>query len=334
MKFVSTMSALATAAAAVTMVVAADDHLQMMDSRGLVADGMAPTGLAPRGLKKHHKKNKKPSKAHGEQSTKAPKSNNKAPHSSKKESLSKRLAFINKLTLPAAPSHGLRSSEGTGYDGNSTRAIDGASVMSFVGDISGQDRYDVLNSVLLAQLAANKAYNREDQTVEWYHMYSEVLENVGWVVPKFTFDKFQASGAKFSMNKVLLKIITDIAGANDMKKAALEGVMEAVEALDGEEGDSKHVFSKEAVKDGKGNFQLGVASSVNGVISLDLGTVRFKSTNTKSKVLWMEFDTSTTDFYNGYEQLTLDDELYGEIRTAVLKKLGKNAKNKIANIEI
>ena len=51
--------------------------------------------------------------------------------------------------------------------------------MSFTENLSGQNKEDVLNSTLLAQLAANKKYDRKSQHDEWYMFYMKVLENVG-----------------------------------------------------------------------------------------------------------------------------------------------------------
>lgn len=42
-----------------------------------------------------------------------------------------------------------------------------------------------MNSTLLAQLAANKKFDRETDTANWYSEYANVLETVGWVVTSF-----------------------------------------------------------------------------------------------------------------------------------------------------
>jgi len=59
--------------------------------------------------------------------------------------------------------------------------VDAASVVTFVDGLSQQQKEDVLNSTLLAQLATNKQHNRERDMVGWYGTYRSVLEQVGWV---------------------------------------------------------------------------------------------------------------------------------------------------------
>jgi hypothetical protein len=61
-----------------------------------------------------------------------------------------------------------------------------ASVVSFADGVTGQQKEDLLNSTLLAQLAANGRFDRERDTPNWYELYRTVLNGVGWrseVVP-------------------------------------------------------------------------------------------------------------------------------------------------------
>jgi hypothetical protein len=55
-----------------------------------------------------------------------------------------------------------------------------ASVVSFADGVTGQQKEDLLNSTLLAQLAANHRFDREKDTLNWYEAYRTVLRGVGW----------------------------------------------------------------------------------------------------------------------------------------------------------
>lgn len=57
-----------------------------------------------------------------------------------------------------------------------------ASVVTFTDGIYGQQREDLLNCCLLAQLSANKQHDRERATLDWYAHYRTVLSTVGWRV--------------------------------------------------------------------------------------------------------------------------------------------------------
>jgi hypothetical protein len=58
--------------------------------------------------------------------------------------------------------------------------VGGASVAAFTDGIYGQQREDLLNSTLLAQLSANQAHAREGDTLDWYAWYRRVLLKLGW----------------------------------------------------------------------------------------------------------------------------------------------------------
>lgn len=58
--------------------------------------------------------------------------------------------------------------------------VAGATVAAFTDGIYGQQREDLLNSTLLAQLSANQRQARERDTLSWYAWYRTVLLKLGW----------------------------------------------------------------------------------------------------------------------------------------------------------
>jgi hypothetical protein len=84
--------------------------------------------------------------------------------------------------------------------------IDKGSVVAFTADVAGQNREDVLNSTLLAQLAADKANNRESDVMGWYATYSGVLAKLGWVSQGFNWQKYTAQKMSFTMDEAVLEI--------------------------------------------------------------------------------------------------------------------------------
>ena len=88
--------------------------------------------------------------------------------------------------------------------------VNDGSLVSFVAGVDKQFQEDVLNSTLLAQLAANKKFDREQDSRNWYTFYKTVLENVGWTLQGFGFTQFNVSGGSFSCDKAVLEILTAI----------------------------------------------------------------------------------------------------------------------------
>ena len=63
--------------------------------------------------------------------------------------------------------------------------VDAGSLVCFNSDVHSQQKEDVLESTLLAQLAANKKYDRFAAPKNWYVFYNKVLGKVGWLAQGF-----------------------------------------------------------------------------------------------------------------------------------------------------
>jgi hypothetical protein len=105
-----------------------------------------------------------------------------------------RLAFISSLDIGKLPeTDPLQASAAVG-DGQITFFVAGlpeqqkvsltlhprSSLCSF-----GNSQEDVMNSTLLAQLAANKKTDRLTDPAGWYEAYRDVLENLYWTTTSF-----------------------------------------------------------------------------------------------------------------------------------------------------
>ena len=91
------------------------------------------------------------------------------------------------LAVPNAALMALVPKELSLRDDKPAAFVDGGSTVSFISGIPVLRQKDVLNATLLAQLAANKKYDREKETEQWYGFYRDVLENIGWVIQSFSF---------------------------------------------------------------------------------------------------------------------------------------------------
>lgn len=63
----------------------------------------------------------------------------------------------------------------------SSRALlAGSSVVAFVPGVEPQDQIDIMNSLALAQLSADKRFNRVHQVKGWFEAFVNTLVDVGW----------------------------------------------------------------------------------------------------------------------------------------------------------
>ena len=246
--------------------------------------------------------------------------------------MNERLTYLAELEIEH-PSYGLLDQpSGLKMDETKPEAyVDGGGLVSFVAGVSEEHRSDVLNSTLLAQLAANKAFDREKQTVDWYRKYREVLEKVGWVVENFDFTRFKAGGSTFDGDAVVASVLEAIATKDDKK--IVKQTIDAVRALD--DGDGRlTIWNQESHELDKGNFQISVCAEADDVVAMKLGAFYFSTKDNVTRVLWFRFSSSKTEFYKGAQTVTLNEEVYEQVRKVVLKKLGKSAEDYVGNLDI
>lgn len=242
------------------------------------------------------------------------------------------LAFINTITLaePDASLAALAGEAAAVTEGDKAGYVDAGSLVSFVAGVPLQHKQDVLNSTLLAQLAASAQYSREKQTAEWYAYYRNVLENIGWVIGKFSYTDYSSSGAQFTADKVILKILEAIATGNDL--AVVAATMEALNSL-GDDDPAVKIFETSSHTANDGTFQIAAAAESDGVVVLKIGAFGFSTTQTVTRVLWFRFETGMTKFYKGDEVINLDDQIYAQVRQAVIEKLGDKAITFVKNLK-
>ncbi len=209
--------------------------------------------------------------------------------------------------------------------------VDDGSLVTFVAGISAQNQADVLNSTLLAQLAANKKFDREKNTVNWYAFYRNVLENVGWVVQAFQFEKQDIGGASATVDKFVVDMLVSIAADNEMEAVTL--AMKALKNLPAK--DNRIVlFDHSTHSDSNGNFQIAACSENGGQVAMKIGAFYFSSSKNVDRLLWYDFSASHTSIYKAVQAMTLNQEVFGQVRDAVKTKLGGNARNFVADLDI
>lgn len=130
-----------------------------------------------------------------------------------------------------------------------------------------------MDSVLLAQLAADKKFSKTEQTAEWYKFYSDVLVNVGWITTGFrcarslslasyiaepchSFNKVQNAEQSGSVNKIVLELMTILLTGPELALFKL-----SVESLKGNDG-AIRLFDNSAKSGKAADFHAGVCRYV------------------------------------------------------------------------
>jgi hypothetical protein len=212
------------------------------------------------------------------------------------------------------------------------------SLDSFVAGVSQQRQEDVLNSLLLAQRVAQKAFPAENQILEWYQKYFEVLTRIGWVFENKGFTNYNTVGRKFEMNAAVIEIIgAAIASATGVGAAAalllLQKTLTAVQNLADDDGRIV-AFEKNIKTTTKANFQLGIATENNGAISIISSAFILETSEKSKKILF--FKTNKEDFAFKFNiiKATINDAVYSEARNTIKTKLVGDINQYITDLDI
>ena len=111
--------------------------------------------------------------------------------------------------------------------------VNNQSIVSFVAGVSEQNRQDILNSTLLAQLAADKTTENVDDLKAWYKQYTEVLTNIGWVIEQNEFTDFQSGSDEFEMNTAIMGIMGAVVDPTQI--SLITKTLESVKSLGDDE---------------------------------------------------------------------------------------------------
>jgi hypothetical protein len=210
-------------------------------------------------------------------------------------------------------------------------AVDVGSIVAFTDGVDATEKEDVLYAVQLAQRAASKKFDRFDQTPDWYRVYTDVLENVGWATQQFNLQKQAQDRGDFHMDEAALKVITAVATQNYL--GVLETALGALSKMADEHG-TITLFDFQALAQQSGNFQLGsVVKSANGALTMALGAFFFRNVDKRTKFLFFRWGENEVEFWAAAQVMTLNGDTYDRVRGEIRDKMRETAAHYVAAID-
>jgi hypothetical protein len=127
------------------------------------------------------------------------------------------------------PSDGSAEGQPPPISDETRAAVNAGSIVSFVSGLGAEQMSDVLYSTQLAQRAASTKFDRFAQTKEWYGLYADVLDRLGWVGEGLASSQRDTSAGAFSMDKAALDVIAAVAAGGQL--AILVKTLDALKKL-------------------------------------------------------------------------------------------------------
>lgn len=209
-------------------------------------------------------------------------------------------------------------------------AVVAGSVIVFDDSVTGQHHRDTLESVLLAQLAASAKADRHKDPSNWYKAHQKVLETIGWVVDTSSaMRRYFPPGTRFSMANVVTDLFERKLGPEDLYliKHALSTFRRDTT------GPAQVVFECPSHSGGIGNFQCGLVTETGDTLNLQLGRFDFNCPTHVTRLALEEFPRDAS-FRAGFISLTLNEEAYSAVRTAVHSKVESRFQGSVAQLAL
>ncbi len=202
-------------------------------------------------------------------------------------------------------------------EGKSVGAVVAGSLVAFAPGVSALHRQDVLQSLLLAQLAANAKAERHKDPGAWFQAYRGVLEQVAWVLEaSSTTTRYLPQVSRFSATTVVNDVFRRQVAADE-----LAHVTDVVNNYRADlNGASQLVFECPSHSGGIGNFQVALAREENSVLSLRIAQVSFNAPQHVTRLMLEEF-TNTAQFKVGFLDLIQNEEVYAKLRSTIATKV-------------
>lgn len=210
--------------------------------------------------------------------------------------------------------------------------VNGGSLTSFTQNLSGQNKSDVKNSTLFAQLAADYAFSRYTAPMDWYMKYTEVLGTIGWNQPAFVFDTYKTDGTTVRLDKAVLGILAAIATGDEL--AVVAATMEGLESL-GDDSKQMLIWDSNSNSGSNGNFQIfPVDTTPNGDVVMILDGMQFNASSSQYRFLWWTWETNSITIRRAANKFVLNEDVYQKVRAQVIDRLGEYAEELVAEIPL
>lgn len=244
--------------------------------------------------------------------------------------------YVQKLQLPAQAKgrEGLETVD-YAFDAAKNQAmVVGSDIVSFVQGVTPEQREDIVNSSLLAQLGAKKKVTDPTQIYDWYNVYFDVLSQIGWVIQDQGFSTYSESGEGFQAHEAILKVATALLGPG---ATALVAVMTTLEALKAMSADSPWMtlFNRESQSANTARFQVTLAEQTkDNQFLVSLMAFGLEAKKTLTQVLFFKLETSEASLKHYSGKVTIDTDVLSSIRQDIKNRLTGFAKGYVKQLPI
>jgi hypothetical protein len=229
---------------------------------------------------------------------------------------------LGKVSTQSAPmARTARSSSISRQNGNDPAAVLGSTIAAYDEALSEEDREAFDDTILYAEIRADKLFDRETQRREWYREYSKALTSCGWSTMNDPYKEYISRELDFTMDEAALQIIALVAGADKLKVLPL--ISSALNALEKNEGAIKLIEIK-SKKNKAANFQMVPCISLGGRPTMMACAMQMEARELITKILFFKYRGEEVKVYNAATRRTLNRRAYNAVKDIVQAEVDRS----------
>lgn len=210
----------------------------------------------------------------------------------------------------------------------------GSQLTEFTAAVSTDARSAISNSLLLAQLAANKAADQAADVFAWYGKYSQVLQGIGWQSQDLDFQTQSSTQQDLDVHKAIIPVIALALGPAAAATSIVLGVLNGLKDMN---ANSPWItlFDKQSQHASGAKFQVTyVDSDTAGQPQLTLLCFAVNAQQTLTQVLFFKFASQSVQLKQSTGKLGVTLDRLNVDRAAIAARVDAFIAGNIQNIEI
>jgi len=211
----------------------------------------------------------------------------------------------------------------------------GSDVVAFVKGLTPEQRQDVVNATMLAQLVAkNEVKNPQtlDDVLKWYDEYFNVLDNIGFVVQNRGFAQFVETGTQVEVHEAIIEVAKVALGAAPTALLLVTKTLDSLKSMN-EGSPWITLFQRETRSAKTAHFQVTLAEpDKDGGLLITLLAFGMEAKATLTQVLFFKFKKNEATLRNAHGNVSINPEVLAHIRSDIATKLKDHTKSFVAGL--
>jgi hypothetical protein len=210
----------------------------------------------------------------------------------------------------------------------------GAQLAEFTDAVPADVRSAIADSILLAQLAANKATAEAQDVFRWYDTYVEVLQHIGWQIHDVEFQTQIISDENAGMHKAIIPVITPMLGPQAAAASIVLAVLNGLQEM-GAGAPWITLFDQASQHAHGAKFQVSyVDADAHGQPEIALVCFSIRAQRTITQVLFFKFSAQTAEVKKASSKLAVSMERLNSAKAAIAGRVQPFIADYVASIDI